>query len=127
MISDAPAAMRPAIASGTHFGLFIKNFSVNYLSRKNTTLWWQFLPSVRLSALASARTRRGTGVEPCWGEIVVCRANAAVVFKTAGNRLDRLYRQYNAWLIIPLHDAFIFGAPLERLGATLQTPSLLGA
>jgi DNA polymerase I len=38
-----------------------------------------------------------------------------VVFKTAGNRLDRLYRQYGARLLIPLHDAFIFEAPLESL------------
>jgi len=33
----------------------------------------------------------------------------------AGNRLDKLYQSYQARLIIPLHDAFIFEAPLELL------------
>jgi DNA polymerase-1 len=33
----------------------------------------------------------------------------------AGNRLDKLYKQYHARLIIPLHDAFIFEAPIESL------------
>lgn len=44
------------------------------------------------------------------------QGSAAVVFKAAGNRLDRLYRQYDAWLTIPVHDAFVFEAPLEVLG-----------
>jgi DNA polymerase-1 len=33
----------------------------------------------------------------------------------AGNRLDKLYQHYNARLIVPLHDAFVFEAPLETL------------
>ena len=43
------------------------------------------------------------------------QGSAAVVFKTAGNRLDRLYQQYDARIIIPVHDAFIFEAPLNEL------------
>lgn len=43
------------------------------------------------------------------------QGSAAVVFKAAGNRLDKLYRQYDARIIIPLHDAFIFEAPLGDL------------
>jgi DNA polymerase-1 len=43
------------------------------------------------------------------------QGSAAVVFKAAGNRLDRLYRAYDAWLIVPMHDAFVFEAPLEEL------------
>jgi len=43
------------------------------------------------------------------------QGSAAVVFKAAGNRLDRLYQQYGAKIIIPLHDAFIFEAPLSEL------------
>jgi DNA polymerase I len=43
------------------------------------------------------------------------QGSAAVVFKAAGNRLDKLYRQYDARIIIPVHDAFIFEAPLEQL------------
>ena len=39
------------------------------------------------------------------------QGSAAVVFKVAGNRLDRLYRQYDAWLVVPLHDAFVFECP----------------
>jgi DNA polymerase-1 len=44
------------------------------------------------------------------------QGSAAVVFKAAGNRLDRLYRAHDAWLIIPMHDAFVFEAPLGGLG-----------
>ena len=43
------------------------------------------------------------------------QGSAAVVFKAAGNRLDKLYQQYGARIIIPLHDAFIFEAPLGDL------------
>ena len=43
------------------------------------------------------------------------QASAATVFKVAGNRLDKLYRQYDAWLIIPLHDAFVFEVPRQYL------------
>ena len=45
------------------------------------------------------------------------QGSAAVVFKAAGNRLDRLYQQYDALIIIPVHDAFIFEAPLNELDA----------
>ena len=44
------------------------------------------------------------------------QGSAAVVFKAAGNRLDRLYRQHDAWLVVPLHDAFVFEAPLGAGG-----------
>jgi DNA polymerase-1 len=43
------------------------------------------------------------------------QASAAVLLKDAGNRLDKLYRQYDAWLIVPFHDAFVFEAPLAVL------------
>jgi DNA polymerase-1 len=43
------------------------------------------------------------------------QGSAAVVFKAAGNRLHRLYRQHDAWLLVPLHDAYLFEAPLEVL------------
>jgi DNA polymerase-1 len=43
------------------------------------------------------------------------QGSAAVVFKAAGNRLDKLYRRYGAWLIIPMHDAYVFEAPLGAL------------
>jgi DNA polymerase-1 len=43
------------------------------------------------------------------------QGSAAVVFKAAGNRLDKLYRQYDARIIIPVHDAFIFETPLDQL------------
>jgi DNA polymerase-1 len=45
------------------------------------------------------------------------QGSAATVFKAAGNRLNKLYRPYNAWLIIPMHDAFVFEAPLAVLTA----------
>jgi DNA polymerase-1 len=40
---------------------------------------------------------------------------AAVAFKAAGNRLDKLYQRYDARLLVPLHDAYLFEAPLDRL------------
>ena len=43
------------------------------------------------------------------------QGSAAVVFKAAGNRLDKLYQKYDARIIIPLHDAYIFEAPLDEL------------
>ena len=44
------------------------------------------------------------------------QGSAAVAFKAAGSRLDKLYRRYGAWLIIPMHDAYVFEAPLGVLG-----------
>lgn len=43
------------------------------------------------------------------------QGSAAVVFKGAGNRLRTLYVQYDAWLIIPFHDAFVFECAAEHL------------
>jgi DNA polymerase-1 len=43
------------------------------------------------------------------------QGSAAAAFKAAGNRLDRLYRRYDAWLIVPLHDAYVYEAPLGSL------------
>jgi DNA polymerase-1 len=43
------------------------------------------------------------------------QGSAATVFKAAGNRLYRLYPRYDAHLIVPMHDAFVFEAPIGRL------------
>ena len=43
------------------------------------------------------------------------QGTAAALFKVAGIRLDSLFKQYDARIIIPLHDAFIFEAPLKHL------------
>jgi DNA polymerase-1 len=43
------------------------------------------------------------------------QGSAAVVFKAAGVRLDKLYRRYDARLLVPLHDAYLFEAPLDVL------------
>ena len=51
------------------------------------------------------------------------QGSAAVVFKAAGNRLDRLYQQYDARIIIPVHDAFIFEAPLNELSTVANLTS----
>ena len=51
------------------------------------------------------------------------QGSAAVVFKAAGNRLDKLYRQYDARIIIPLHDAYIFEAPLVELKTVAELTS----
>jgi DNA polymerase-1 len=48
------------------------------------------------------------------------QGTAALVFFDAGNRLRRLYRGYGARLIIPVHDAFVFEAPLDQLTAVAE-------
>jgi DNA polymerase-1 len=45
------------------------------------------------------------------------QGTACVAFKIAGNRLDRLYRRHGARLIIALHDAYVYEAPLGALKA----------
>jgi DNA polymerase-1 len=57
------------------------------------------------AARASAREGRELGNAYVQG-------TAALVFFDAGNRLRRLYRGYQARLVIPVHDAFVFEAPL---------------
>ena len=51
------------------------------------------------------------------------QGSAATVFKAAGNRLDKLYSQYDSKIIIPLHDAFIFEAPLDELDTVADLTS----
>jgi DNA polymerase I len=51
------------------------------------------------------------------------QGSAAVVFKAAGNRLHQLYQRYGAKIIIPLHDAFIFEAPLEEVETVAELTS----
>ena len=65
------------------------------------------------------RFRAGTGSptpheERGMGNAYV-QGTAALVFFDAGNRLRRLYRQHRARLIIPVHDAFVFEAPVDRV------------
>ena len=43
------------------------------------------------------------------------QGSAAVVFFDAGNRLRRLYHRHGARLIIPVHDAFVFEAPINHM------------
>jgi DNA polymerase-1 len=61
-----------------------------------------------------------TSWERNWLTNFPVQGSAAVVFKAAGNRLDRLYRRYDAWLVVPLHDAYVFEAPLEVLGEVAE-------
>jgi DNA polymerase-1 len=43
------------------------------------------------------------------------QGTAALVFFDAGNRLRKLYRRYGARLILPVHDAYVFEAPIDHL------------
>jgi DNA polymerase-1 len=65
------------------------------------------------------RHRQGAGLmsnwERNWMTNHPVQGSAAVVFKVAGNRLDKLYPRYDARLLVPLHDAYAFEAPLEVL------------
>ena len=69
------------------------------------------------TGLRRHRARRGrtTVWEKNWLSNHPVQGSAAVVFKAAGNRLDALYQQYDAWIIVPLHDSIVFEAPLEVL------------
>jgi DNA polymerase-1 len=70
------------------------------------------------SGLRRSRDRRSgplSNWERNWMTNHPVQGSAAYVFKVAGNRLDRLYRRYDAWLLVPLHDAYLFEAPLEVL------------
>jgi DNA polymerase-1 len=75
-----------------------------------------------VSGLRRHRGRAGQilGWEKNWIVNYPVQGSAATIFKAAGNRLDKLYQQYDAWLIIPLHDAFIFEAPFEELKTVAQ-------
>jgi DNA polymerase-1 len=74
-----------------------------------------YVPTV--SGLRRHRARRGqvSAWERNWMTNHPVQGSAAVVFKAAGNRLDRLYQAHDAWLIVPLHDAYVFEAPLEAI------------
>ncbi len=62
----------------------------------------------RCRGVATDHEKRGLGNSYVQG-------TAALVFFDAGNRLRRLYRRFGARLIIPVHDAFVFEAPLGCL------------
>lgn len=62
----------------------------------------------RCHGAATDHEKRGLGNSYVQG-------TAALVFFDAGNRLRRLYRRLGARLIIPVHDAYVFEAPLEAL------------
>ena len=65
------------------------------------------------------RFRQRSG-RPTWKETnqlvnTPVQGSAGNVFKDAGNRLDRRLKYSDARLIMPLHDSFIFEAPLEEM------------
>jgi DNA polymerase-1 len=66
------------------------------------------------------RGRQLSGWEQNWMVNYPVQGSAAIIFKAAGNRLDKLYQQYDAWLIIPLHDAFIFEFPQKELKTVVE-------
>jgi len=78
-----------------------------------------------ISGLKRYRAKSGetTRWEKNWMTNHPVQGSAAVVFKAAGNRLDKLYRQYDTRIIIPVHDAFIFEAPLESLKTVAELTS----
>lgn len=75
-----------------------------------------------ISGLKRNRGNRGkvTGWERRWLVNFPVQGSAAVAFKMAGNRLDKIYQSYGAKLLIPMHDAFIFEAPLPVLSEVAE-------
>lgn len=51
------------------------------------------------------------------------QGSGAIVFKTAGVRLKPVYKKYGARLLVPMHDAFIFQAPLDILDEVVEATS----
>lgn len=85
----------------------------------NEAIQFGTLRGYALTHTGLRRYRAHTGPSSTWERNWLknhpVQGSAAVLFKVAGNRLDALYQQYRARLIIPLHDSFIFEAPLEFL------------
>jgi len=80
------------------------------------------LSAIRGYATTISGLRRNRGIigpptnwELNWLSNHPIQGSAAVIFKVAGNRLAKLYERYDAHLIIPLHDSFVFEAPLNHL------------
>jgi DNA polymerase-1 len=69
------------------------------------------------TGLRRHRARRGrpTPWEVNWLRNTPIQGSASVVFKVAGNRLRLRYEHYGARLILPLHDDYVFEAPLVHL------------
>lgn len=59
-------------------------------------------------------------VTPRWMINFPVQRSAAVAFKVAGNRLYRRYPTLGGKLLIPVHDSFVFEAPLENLQAVAK-------
>ncbi len=54
------------------------------------------------------------------------QGSAASIFKSAGNRLHTLFKTYDAHLLIPLHDSFVFEVPTEYLAeVVLRTKQIM--
>ena len=68
-------------------------------------------------------TGRPTRWEQNWLVNTPVQGSAGIVFKVAGNRLRRRYEHYEAKLILPLHDAFIFECPEQQLQKVSQITS----
>jgi DNA polymerase-1 len=78
------------------------------------------------TGLRRHRRNLGTGVsrwEQNWLINHPVQGTAAALFKVAGNRLDRLYQPHDAWLILALHDAFIFESPLASIQEVAELTS----
>ena len=78
--------------------------------------------AVMCSGLRRHRAAKGepSRWEANWLRNTPVQGSASVIFKMAGNRLDRLYQRYEARLILPMHDAFVFEAPLHQLEKVAQ-------
>jgi DNA polymerase-1 len=74
------------------------------------------------SGLRRNRAREGTPTpwECNWLTNTPVQGSGMVVFKAAGIRLYRRYQHYGARLLLPMHDAFVFEAPLPHLQAVAK-------
>lgn len=102
---------------------FVAMFPVLSLSMKrsvNCSLRRGYATSVSGLRRYRAYCGNATGWERRWLVNFPVQASAATVFKHAGNRLDRLYSHYSARLLLPIHDEFVFEAPLTHLAEVAE-------
>jgi len=115
-LSDLMEVPRSAAAE------ILEGFMSMFPTLRNHLSWAVDLGAIRGHATAAGNVRRYRNSrcyldrgEQNWLKNHPVQGSAAVIFKYAGNRLDRLYKGYGARIIIPLHDSFVFEAPLEHL------------
>ena len=89
------------------------------ISRQEAFVTWGQLLGYSSTTTGLRRYRGAVGKlssrERNWMVNHPVQATAAALFKAGGNRFDRLLQPYQTRLFIPLHESYIFEAPVDVL------------